>query len=271
MNDLSGPCLDRDHKVDVAIVGAGFTGLTAALHLLEAGRKVAIVEADVPGAGASGRCAGFVVPNLARADPAMLIAKYGKQRGEQLARLIGEGGNKVFTLAERYGAGQSVERSGWIQPVVGKQALAAAQKRFQQWQSLGQPVEWLQAAAAEQLTGVKNLSGAWRDHSGGTIQPQDYIHSLAKAVVQQRGLLFTQSPVKSLVKSGADWRLETAQANLYADKALVCTNGIGCIGLPALDRSVLAVNVIQVATQPLTELQHAADQCNWLSSFRYTS
>ncbi|HET8728930.1 MAG TPA: FAD-binding oxidoreductase, partial [Alphaproteobacteria bacterium] len=59
--------LRGDLSVDVAVVGAGFTGLTAALHLARRGVRVAVLEAGEIGGGASGRNAGFVVPNFAKA------------------------------------------------------------------------------------------------------------------------------------------------------------------------------------------------------------
>src|SRR4051812_44269641 len=87
--------LAGDIKVDVAVVGAGFSGLTTALHLRKAGVNVAVLEAAEIGAGASGYNAGFVVPNFARADPAQVIAELGQERGLRLLELIGRGGDRL--------------------------------------------------------------------------------------------------------------------------------------------------------------------------------
>src|SRR5215472_14281698 len=83
--------LTSDVTADVAIVGGGFTGLTAALHLAPRGVRVAVLEAEEIGAGASGLNAGFVVPNLAKADPDMVLARIGAERGRRLLDLVGRG------------------------------------------------------------------------------------------------------------------------------------------------------------------------------------
>ena len=70
------PELSVGHAADVVIIGAGFTGLSTALHLREAGVDVAIVEAMEPGWGASGRNNGQVIPTLSRPDPEDIVAKH---------------------------------------------------------------------------------------------------------------------------------------------------------------------------------------------------
>src|SRR3979490_625841 len=81
------PELIGTQQADVIVIGAGFTGLSTALHLREAGVDVAIVEAMEPGWGASGRNNGQVIPTLSRPAPADLVAKYGAA-GERFARLL---------------------------------------------------------------------------------------------------------------------------------------------------------------------------------------
>ena len=75
----------------MAVIGAGFTGLTAALHLARQGISVAVIEADTIGSGASGFNAGFVVPNFAKADPAAVMKKLGPERGRRLLDLVASG------------------------------------------------------------------------------------------------------------------------------------------------------------------------------------
>src|SRR3981189_450289 len=71
------PALAGDVEADVVVIGAGFPGLSTALHLREAGVDVAVVEAMEPGWGASGRNNGQVIPTLSRPDPDAIVAKYG--------------------------------------------------------------------------------------------------------------------------------------------------------------------------------------------------
>ena len=72
--------VDGDTQADVTVIGAGFTGLSTALHLRRAGVDVAVVEAAEPGWGASGRNNGQVIPTLSRPDPDDVIAKHGAGR-----------------------------------------------------------------------------------------------------------------------------------------------------------------------------------------------
>ena len=77
------PELRADVEADVAIIGAGFTGLSAALHLLQLGRRVVVLEAHTPGWGASGRNGGQVNPGLIE-NPEHAIAKFGPQMGQRM-------------------------------------------------------------------------------------------------------------------------------------------------------------------------------------------
>lgn len=77
------PALSESVKVDVAIIGAGYTGLSTALHLAERGVSVCVLEANEPGWGASGRNGGQVNPTL-KYDPEQLVQMYGPERAEPL-------------------------------------------------------------------------------------------------------------------------------------------------------------------------------------------
>ena len=81
------PQLVGTEQADVVIIGAGFTGLSTALHLREAGVDVAIVEAAEPGFGGSGRNNGQVIPTLTRPDPEDVVAKHGAA-GERFVALL---------------------------------------------------------------------------------------------------------------------------------------------------------------------------------------
>src|SRR5210317_962125 len=95
----SAPCpeLQADVSADVAIVGAGFTGLSAALHLAQMGRSVVVLEAQTPGWGASGRNGGQVNPGLIEA-PNDAIVRFGPVMGQRMIQLSGQAGQLVFDL-----------------------------------------------------------------------------------------------------------------------------------------------------------------------------
>src|SRR5262245_38554531 len=91
------PPLEETAKADVAIVGGGFTGLSAALHLAETGTGVRLLEAEEPGFGASGRNGGQLVPGL-KYDPDELVAMFGLERGERIVEIAGGAAGFAFDL-----------------------------------------------------------------------------------------------------------------------------------------------------------------------------
>src|SRR6202163_3124589 len=95
------PELIGTQQADVIVIGAGFTGLSTALHLREAGVDVAIIEAAEPGWGASGRNNGQVIPTLSRPDPEDIIAKHGAV-GERFVGLLRDSAAVLFDIARRY-------------------------------------------------------------------------------------------------------------------------------------------------------------------------
>src|SRR5437016_12011016 len=131
----AGPELPRlvgTAEADVVIIGAGFTGLSTALHLREAGVDVAIVEAMEPGWGASGRNNGQVIPTLSRPDPEDIVAKHGAA-GERFVGLLRDSASMLFELARRIPIQAEQEQTGWVQPVHSPGRIKIAERRVRQW------------------------------------------------------------------------------------------------------------------------------------------
>jgi glycine/D-amino acid oxidase-like deaminating enzyme len=95
------PQLAGAEQADVVIIGAGFTGLSTALHLREAGIDVAIIEAAEPGFGGSGRNNGQVIPTLTRPDPEDIVKKH-HAAGERFVALLRDCASTLFDVARRY-------------------------------------------------------------------------------------------------------------------------------------------------------------------------
>src|SRR5688572_19842757 len=89
-------------SADVAIVGAGYTGLSAAIHLAERGASVVVLEAESPGWGASGRNGGQVIPGL-KEDPDRIEQLFGSDLGGRIVRLASSAPDMVFGLIQRFG------------------------------------------------------------------------------------------------------------------------------------------------------------------------
>lgn len=241
-------------KVDVAVIGAGFTGLTAALHLARRGARVAVLEAETIGSGASGLNAGFVVPNFAKADPAMVIAKLGEERGHRLLEMIGSGADRVYATARDNNIACDAEQVGWMHVAHSERMLPVLARRAEAWQALGRPVRMLDVAEARRRAGVRHCAGALIDESGGTLHPLDYAYGLARAAIAAGATIHENAPVAGVELAGNGWRLLSRGRTVEADTVLLCTNAAEQGAARRLGRIVVPLRVYQIATEPLDEV-----------------
>src|SRR6516164_4724704 len=176
------PELTGSEKADVIVIGGGFTGLSTALHLREAGVDVAIVEAMEPGWGASGRNNGQVIPTLSRRDPEDIIAKHGAV-GERFVGLLRDSAGTLFDVARRYQIQAEQEQTGWVQPVHSPGRIKIAERRVRQWSKFGAPVELLSREQARDLLGSDAWFGGFWNRSGGHINPLALARGMARAAL----------------------------------------------------------------------------------------
>ena len=238
-------------SADLLVVGGGFAGLSTALHAAVAGLHVVLVEAHQIAWGATGRNAGFVVPNFAKVDPDGVRSRHGEALGARLVRMAAGSADLVFDLIQRHAITCDALRSGWIQPSHSAAALTSAQDRVRQWAALGRPVEPLDAAAVQRLTGVKGWLGGWIDHSGGVLNPVAYARGLARAAEATGAVLHEGSAVTSLVPAAGGWLARTEMATIHARKVAIATNAYTSGLVAGLARSFFPLRVFQIATEPL--------------------
>lgn len=253
------PALSESVKVDVdvAIVGAGYTGLSTALHLAERGVSVCVLEANEPGWGASGRNGGQVNPTL-KYDPEQLVQMYGSARAEPLISTISSSADLVFKLIEKHGIDCAPVRKGWMQVSYSEKGVAGLHVRADQWARRGVPVQRLDAAAVASRMGSDAFAGGWLDGRAGAIQPLAYARGLVGAALAAGARIHGQSAVTGLQRQGSGWQLQTASgAQVTADQVVLATNGYSGNLWPGMAQSILAANSFIVATKPLTG--HAAE------------
>lgn len=246
------PTLSNDTLADVAVVGAGYAGLNAALRLAELGRRAVVLDACEPGFGASGRNGGQVVAGL-KYDPDELLAMFGEARGGKLIAFVGDAPAKTFSLIERYDMHCDALACGWVQPAVSEAATKRIERRASQWAALGVKVRLLTAAETQAQTGTRFYRAAWVDPRGGQLQPLSYARELARTARAAGVEIYAHSPVTRLARESGAWRIEANGHSVKARAVLLCTNAYTGQLLPGLGRTIIPASSVIAATEPLTQ------------------
>ncbi|MDB5553322.1 MAG: FAD-binding oxidoreductase [Rhizobium sp.] len=245
------PPLTETVDADLAIIGGGFSGLSTALHAAEKGLSVVLLEAEIIAWGATGRNAGFVVPNFAKMDPDDIVTQLGAERGERLIRFAGSSADLVFDLIRHHRIECQAEQSGWIQPAHSATALVKIKSRAAQWARRGRPAVVMDRAETESVTGARGYAGSWTDRSGGLLDPVAYARGLADAAEAAGARIFEHSPVTSISRTGEGYRLTTSTGTVRTGKVFIATNAYGGDLQPGLSRTYFPLRVFQIATEPL--------------------
>ncbi|MBV0892569.1 FAD-dependent oxidoreductase [Paracoccus sp. Z118] len=244
------PPLRGKAECDVAVIGAGYTGLSAALHLAERGQRVIVLETHSPGWGASGRNGGQVNPGL-KEDPDTIEARFGPDVGGRMVAMSGGAGQFVFDLIARLGIDCDARQSGWLQPVHNDKADAVVRRRVEQWTRRGAALRMLDRETTAALLGTDIYRGAMIDERGGNLHPLNYALGLADAAIRAGAVIHGGSRVTAHEAQGGEHLLRTSGGEVRARKVLVCTNGYSSAVVPPMDRTVVPIRSVQVATDIL--------------------
>jgi glycine/D-amino acid oxidase-like deaminating enzyme len=246
------PELTSELRTEVAVIGAGYTGLSAALHLAELGRDVVVLEAVNVGQGASGLNGGQVIAGV-KHDPDQLLARFGPQLGPKVIETVGSGPDLVFDLIGKHGIDCDSVRAGWIQPASSERELVPIRARVEQWRRWGADADLLDRAQAAALIGSTHYCGGWIDRRGGTVQPLSYVRGLARAATRAGARIHVRSPAIRLSQSGSDWRIDSPRGSVIASTVILASGAYTDHLVDPLRRSLVTVPSFQVATAPLAE------------------
>ncbi|WP_255429502.1 NAD(P)/FAD-dependent oxidoreductase [Ramlibacter albus] len=267
-------------EADVAIIGCGFTGASAALHLASGGASVVVLEAQEIGFGASGRNVGLVNAGM-WVMPSVLLNELGPVMGPRLLDLLGNGPSAVFELVEKHRIECEALHNGTLHCAVGRAGVQEVHERARQWKERGAPVEVLDAERTAQFTGTRAYGAALLDHRAGTVQPLAYVRGLSAAALHAGARIHTRTPVVAAQRIGDSWQLSTRSgATVRAKWVIVATDAYtGAQGLwPGIRNEQVFLPYFNLATAPLPpdlavtilpQRQGAWDTRQVLSSFRF--
>jgi glycine/D-amino acid oxidase-like deaminating enzyme len=244
------PPLRSDARTEIAIIGAGYTGLSAALHLAERGTAVTLLEAHEPGWGAAGRNGGQVNAGL-KHEPDEVERHLGNVFGPRLVQLAGEAPTQLFALIDRLGIECEARREGTLRAAYRPRDAAALHAAIGQWRRRGTSLETWDAERIAAATGTRRYLAASFDPRGGSVNPLGLARGLAAAAITAGATIHGDSRVQRLERAGGGWRVETPGGVVHAEKVVLATDGYSDDLWAGLRTSIVPVYSSIIASEPL--------------------
>ena len=238
----------------MAVVGAGYTGLSAALTLAGHGASVVVLERHWAGWGASGRNGGFVLPGY-KPDPDGLLRRCGPDRTRALLAATHEAIEYLEAVIAREALDCGYARRGWISLAAKTGHMRELERTSRELRRLlGHETTLLGAGDLREELGSDKYYGGLLEPLAGSLHPGRYCAGLAGAAVRAGAVLVEGVEVVGVARDGAGATIATSAGPLQAAEVLVATNGYTDHAFPALQRRVVPVGSYVVATEPLGAL-----------------
>jgi sarcosine oxidase len=250
----SWPALDGPLDTDIAIVGAGYTGLSTALHLVESGQRPVVLEAREPGFGASGRNTGWLEPNWWMKRPRDIDAMFGVELGAELTRWVASGPLLLQRWIDRYGLRVPLDDRGLLMASDRPDKADALASEVEEWQRVGVDHAYVDATELEAYVPTRRYRGAMLLRHGATLNPLTLCRELARAVVECGGQIFGGSPVAGIERRDGRWELRTPSGRVAAKRLVLATDAYTRALWPQLGRSYATWQAAVVASEPYPAL-----------------
>ncbi|MED5611612.1 MULTISPECIES: FAD-binding oxidoreductase [Pseudomonas] len=244
--------LQEDITVDVAIVGGGFVGLWTALRLLELEPRcrIAILERDICGGGASGRNGGFVMSWWPKISS--LAAQCGREEALRLARASAAAIGEIGEFCEAHGIDAHFRRGGWLWTATSNAQRGAWKDVQRTCERLGEAVfePLADAEVARRAGSPRHLEGVL-EASNATVQPARLARGLRRVALEKGVRIFENTQVEDFQRS-APALLRTPGGTVTAGRVVLATNAWAA-QIPELRRTILPVTSTVVATAPIPD------------------
>ena len=270
--------LNESITADVCIVGAGFTGISSALHLAEAGYSVVVLEAARMGFGASGRNGGQLVNSYSR-DIDVIEHNYGTDMARMLGDMAFEGGEVIRERIAQYDIDCDYREGGIFAAYTPKQQRELSEQK-KLWERFGHAdLTLLDGDAIRNEVQSDVYCGGMLDRRGGHVHPLNLLLGEAAAVEKLGGRIFEDSQVVHLERSNKPV-VRTAQGSVTADYVLLAGNAYMGGLVPELAAKSMPCGTQVITTEPLApEVAkglipngHCIEDCNYkLDYYRVTA
>ncbi|MEQ8335309.1 FAD-binding oxidoreductase [Nisaea sp.] len=239
-------------RIDVAIVGAGYTGLATAIHLARAGRSVAVFDAAEIGHGCSSRNGGMVGPSFHKLGVAGLTSQFGEEK----ANAIMQEGMNALDYFERFVAEEKLDcdlrmtgRFRGARSIADYDATARECDRLHK--AVGLPFEMIVEQNQRAEIGTDFFNGGVVYHRDGGIHPRKLANALAAKAVEAGATLFPSTPVRGLRRNGTETELFCGDRTVTARDVVVATNGYADSRTDAMHQRVVQIRTGAIATEEI--------------------
>jgi glycine/D-amino acid oxidase-like deaminating enzyme len=240
-------------EADVAIVGAGFTGLSAALELARAGRSVVVLEAGIPGEGASKRNGGMIGSGH-RAGLGELSKRYGREAAIALIKEGTEALEYTVGLIEREQIDCRFTRCGRFRGAWSPAVYDAMGREVEELkQATGLEVDMVSRAEQDREIVTETYHGGSVYHRHGGLHPGLLHQGLLERAEAAGAVVASDAPVMAIARDGRRVTVATPRGALAAREVIVATNGYTGPASPAFRRRLIPVPSYIIATEPLAE------------------
>jgi len=249
--DDAAESTELEARADVVVIGAGYTGLSAARQLAKAGASVVVLEREHVGFGASSRNAGQVLTGL-KLDIETLVARHG----EAQARLLFDISIESMTTLEQLVVHERIdcdyERTGHVQAAAKPSHFEA----FRREQALlarvcDHRVQLLSRGDQQRELGTSTYFGVLVDERSAAINPAKYVNGLAAAARRAGVSIRPATTVRRSTRTGPMWTVVTDRGDIKAQDLLFATNGYTNGAAPFLQRRLVPIGSYIVVTAPL--------------------
>ncbi|UCG23979.1 MAG: FAD-binding oxidoreductase [Chloroflexota bacterium] len=238
-------------RVDVAIVGAGYTGLNAARVLLGHGASAVVLEGHKVGWGASSRNGGMLTTG-SKVPPQVMFKRYGRELGREFWRVSLDSIDRVEEVITEHEIDCDFARTGQVALAYKPAHFEAMQKKVTWYeQNLDHALRSIGPGELETELGSKAYFGGLVDESAANLNPAAYVLGLGAAVARAGASLCQNTEVLGIEKSPNGYQIQTSQGVLRARDVLIATNGYTDRLIAGLRRRVFPVGSYIVVTEPL--------------------